>query len=115
MGDIQNAHLYRSRHQVSTKTHSGQKWQVAIITLIWEQWYEVQKLWNDNVHGKDDATRVLVDRRKVTRQLAAIYSQRRLMEPSFQDLLYPDIQQHPEQTHVDYLKLAYHSSTGIRD
>ncbi len=96
-GDVQNAHLYRSRHQVSTQTHSGQKWQVAIITLIWEQWYEVWKLRNDDVHGKDDATRLVAERREVTRQLAAIYSQRRLMEPSFQDLLFPDIQQHLEQ------------------
>jgi hypothetical protein len=94
-GDIRNAHLYCSHHQLSTKTHSGQKWQVSIITLIWEQWYDVWKLRNDKVHGKDNAKRDVAERREVTRSLAAIYSQQRHMKPSFQDLLFPDIQQTP--------------------
>ena len=35
-GDIQNAHLYRIRQNLPTTNNSGQKWQVAINTLIWE-------------------------------------------------------------------------------
>ena len=96
-GDIQNSHLYRIRNDLPTKNNSGQKWQVTIITLIWEQWYDLWKLRNEDVHGKDDAARAIAEKREVTRRLAAIYSQRNHMEPSFQALLFPDIQTHLEQ------------------
>jgi hypothetical protein len=93
---IQNAHLYRIRQHLPTKNNSGQKWQVAIITLIWERWYDLWKLRNADVHGKDDATQAIAEK-EIARRLARIYDQRNHMEPSAQSLLHPDIQTHLEQ------------------
>ena len=95
--DIQNTHLYRVRDQLPTKNNSGQRWQVAIITVIWEQWYDLWKLRNADVHGKDEATRALAAKREMSRRLEAIYAQKIHMEPSAQALLFPDIRTHLEQ------------------
>ncbi|KAI2494428.1 hypothetical protein MHU86_20111 [Fragilaria crotonensis] len=95
--DLQNNHLFRNRHHLPTKNPTGHKWQVAIITVIWEQWYALWKMRNEDVHGKDEATRIIAERREVTRRLSAIYDQRQHMEPSAQSLLYPDIRNHLEQ------------------
>ena len=96
-GEIQNSHLYRFRNDLPTKNNLGQKWQVTIITLIWEQWYDLWKIRNADVHGTDDAARAIAERREVTQGLASIYSQRNHMEQSFQALLFPDLQSHLEQ------------------
>ncbi len=95
--DLQNNHLFRNRHHLPTKNPTGHKWQVTIITVIWEQWYALWKMRNEDVHGKDEATRIIAERREVTRRLTAIYDQRQHMEPSAQSLLYPDIRNHLEQ------------------
>jgi hypothetical protein len=95
--DIQTTHLYNIRNQLPTKHNSGQKWQVTIITVLWEEWH---KLWiqrNADVHGKDEATRLIAEKREMTRKLAWIYDQRNHMEPSAQALLFPDIRTHLEQ------------------
>ena len=98
-GDIQNDHLFRNRQHLPTTKSSGQKWQVAIITAIWEQWYLVWRLRNDDVHGKDVAARALAEKREIqsSRRLTAIYDQRNHMEPSAQFLLFSEIQHHLEQ------------------
>ncbi len=51
--DIQTVHLYNIRHQLPTKNNSGHKWQIAIITVIWEAWYDFWIMRNADVHGKD--------------------------------------------------------------
>ncbi len=96
-GELQNTHLYRNRQHLPTKHSSGQKWQVAIITVIWEQWYMLWKLRNEDVHGKDAASRAIAETQEVSRNLTAIYDQRNHMEPSSQSLLFPDIRHHLEQ------------------
>jgi hypothetical protein len=52
---------------------------------------------NADVHGKDEATRALAEKREVNRKLASIYDQRNHMEPSAQTLLFPDIRTHMQQ------------------
>lgn len=96
-GELQNIHLYRNRQHLPTKHSSGQKWQVAIITVIWEQWYVLWKLRNEAVHGKDATSRAIAETQEVSRNLTAIYDQRNHMEPSAQSLLFPDIRHHLEQ------------------
>ncbi len=96
-GDIQNDYLYQNRHHLPTKKSSGQKWQIAIITVIWEQWYVLWKLRNEDVHGNDTAARATAKKREVSRRLTAIYDQCTHMEPSAQSLLFPDIRTHLEQ------------------
>lgn len=95
--DIQNTHLYQVRHHLPTKNNSGQRWQVAIITIIWEQWYDLWKMRNADVHGKDEVTRALAEKRETSRRLEMIYAQRIHMEPSAQALLFPNIRTHLEQ------------------
>jgi hypothetical protein len=94
--DIQTVHLYNIRNQLPTKNNSGHKWQIAIITVIWEAWYDLWIMRNADVHGEDEATRAVAAKREVTRKLALIYDQRQHMEPSTQALLFPDIRTHLE-------------------
>ena len=95
--DIQNTHLYNIRHHLTTKNNSGQKWQVVIISVLWEEWHNLWVMRNADVHGKDEATRALAEKREVHRKLASIYDQRNHMEPSAQALLFPDIRTHMQQ------------------
>jgi hypothetical protein len=36
---------------------------IEIITVLWEQWYDLWKLRIDDVHGKDAAARAIADKR----------------------------------------------------
>ena len=65
--DIQNNFLYQHRQHLPTKQSSGKKWQVAMITVIWEQWYVLWKLRNNDVHGKDVAVQAIADKREGSR------------------------------------------------
>jgi hypothetical protein len=71
---------------------------IEIITVLWEQWYNLWKLRNDDVHGKDAAARAIADKREVAQSLAMIYDQRNHMEPSMQALLQANIKTHLEQS-----------------
>lgn len=95
--ELQNQHLYQIRHYLRNKNQSGHKWQVAIITVIWEQWYDLWTLRNADVHGKDVAAKALAEKRELRRRLELIYNRRAHMEPSAQDLLFQDITTHLEQ------------------
>ena len=64
-GDIQGEHLYQIRQQLPNKHNTGQSWQVAVISLLWDQWYDVWVLRNKAVHGKDAATRVMAEKGKL--------------------------------------------------
>jgi hypothetical protein len=94
---LQKNYFYRNRRHLPTQKSSGQKWQVAMITVIWEQWYALWKRRNDDVHGKDVAARSIAEKREVSRRLTAIYDKRTHMEPSAQSLLLPDINTHLKQ------------------
>ena len=52
---------------------------------------------NADVYGNDAATRAIAEEREVSRRLALIYDKRNHMEPSAQELLFPDIRTHLEQ------------------
>ena len=95
--EIQNVHLNHIRQHLPTKNNTGHKWQVAIITVIWEEWHDLWKMRNADVHGKDEATRAIAEKREVSRRLSMIYEKRNHMEPSAQALLFPDIRTHLEQ------------------
>jgi hypothetical protein len=57
--------LYQIRQQLPNKHNTGQTWQVAVISLLWDQWYDVWVLRNKAVHGKDAATRVIAEKGKL--------------------------------------------------
>ncbi len=102
--NLQGEHLYHIHHQLSVKNKTGHNWQVAIITAFWEQWYDLWKLRNDDVHGYDASSRAIAEKREVARGLSRIYDQRNHMEPSLQALLYPDVETHMEQSSMGAIK-----------
>jgi hypothetical protein len=95
--EIQDVHLHHIRRHLPTKNNSGHKWQIAIITVIWEEWHDLWKMRNGDVHGIDTATKAIAEKRDVSRRLTMIYEKRNHMEPSAQALLCPDIRTHLEQ------------------
>ncbi len=93
---IQDEYYYRTntaRHE-NKKVLTGQKWQVKLITFIWEKWHKLWKMRNQDVHGKDATTIAQAETRDVQRSLDVIYSKRMHMEPSAQALLCQDIRAH---------------------
>jgi hypothetical protein len=101
---LQSEHLYQIRHHLPVKNKTGHSWQVAIITVLWEQWYILWKLRNEDVHGKDTVSRAIADKREVARGLSRIYDQRNHMEPSMQDHLHPDVETHMERSSMAAIK-----------
>ena len=86
---------YYNRHRKKTRyRRTGTMWQKQLILLIWELWFELWKLRNDQIHGTTAETRAQADRRDMERQLTAIYASRNLLEPRVQDLLAPDLESH---------------------
>ena len=80
------------------KRRSGERWQVAIIGVVWESWNEVWKTRNQDVHGADATQTATIERRDVLRSLRRIYDKRRMYEPSSQELLMKDIRDHEGHT-----------------
>ena len=95
--EIQDAYYYRERATVPTKQKSGLKWQTGLINLLWDKWYELWKMRNEDVHGKDMATKATAEKREVKRRLMEIYALKNKMEPSARALLCADIRIHLEQ------------------
>jgi hypothetical protein len=96
-GDIQDTYYFHQRDTLPVKKKTGTKWQTALIHEMWENWYELWKLRNSDVHGRDAATKAAAERREVSRQLVEIYDMRNHMEPSAQALLCTSIREHLEQ------------------
>ena len=80
-------YYFRERHTIPTKKKSGLIWQTGLISLLWEQWYIVWKIRNEDVHGKDMSSRAAAEKKEVTRQLGEIYDLSNQMEPSARTLL----------------------------
>ena len=51
--ELQDEYYYRERATIPTKKKSGLTWQTGLINMIWDKWYELWKMRNSNVHGKD--------------------------------------------------------------
>ena len=93
---LQDDYYFRERQTIPTKKKSGLIWQTGLITLLWEQWYIVWKIRNEDVHGKDMSSRAAAEKKEVTRQLGEIYDLSNQMEPSARALLCADIRAHLE-------------------
>lgn len=95
---VQQAQYHRlPPPQEGQRKRTGDQWQSQLIVTIWKAW---DKRWierNKALHGYDAATRQHALRRDVRRQLDRIYQQRHLMEPSVQELLHPEPDDHQAQ------------------
>lgn len=90
--------LYHGRRSTSARW-TGERWQVSLITTIWEQWQQLWTSRNQNLHGRDALGQRTAERRELRRQLERIYSQRSLMEPRVQNLLLDNVEAHEEAPH----------------
>ena len=93
----QGAYYFHRREEVPVQKKTGLKWQTGLITVLWTHWYSLWKLRNEDIHGKDEASRAVAERRETTRQLNQIYHLRNHTEPSAQELLHNDIRDHLQQ------------------
>ena len=67
---------------------------MAIIGILWEQWYELWCARNKDVHGADASQKAAIERRDLLCKLRSLYDKRNFYEPSAQELLMKDIRDH---------------------
>ena len=73
------------------KKLTGQRWQVAIIGEIWDQWRVIWDSRNQDLHGADERQRAEVETREVRRDIRDLYDLRARLDPHLQALFHPDI------------------------
>ncbi|KAI2507020.1 hypothetical protein MHU86_7405 [Fragilaria crotonensis] len=100
---LQDEYYARRAHSIDTKRQTGLRWQIAIISTLWNQWFLLWATRNQSLHGADSKSRNQAERREVDRMLADIYDARNQMEPSIQQLLCRDITEHSTKS-VPYNK-----------
>ena len=76
---------------------TGDRWQIKLIAHIWTQWEKAWEDRNNAVHGQTASEKSTAIRKEVRRQLDVIYTNRHLMEPSVQELLYDRPEDHDRQ------------------
>jgi hypothetical protein len=74
--------------------YASDKWQVGLIRKIWDQWFVLWSLRNQDLHGRDSRSRQKAETLEIKRQLQRIYSQRQIVEPQAQDLLHNSPESH---------------------
>jgi hypothetical protein len=78
--------------------HSSSAWQSNVIQLVWEQWYGVWKMRNQEIFGHNEQSRKEASKREVRRQLTEIYRHRPMYEAKVQSLLHRDVEEHEQQS-----------------
>jgi hypothetical protein len=92
---LQDDHYARQRLQRGTNDRrSGHRWQIKLICLIWKEWIKLWKMRNEELHGRDTATRAINERRDIEGALRAVYEQRNHFEPRVQELLLREEHEH---------------------
>lgn len=92
---VQSAHYSRRRGRGSRRQMlTGDGWLLRLTKMIGDNWLELWRQRNNDVHGHDRRTQEAAERREVSRQLEEIYRQRMQYEPRVQSLLLPDVQEH---------------------
>ena len=95
--EIQGDYYFRERTTLPTKKQTGFSWQTGLINTIWDKWHILWKSRNEDVHGKDLASKALAEKQEVKRRLVEIYSIQNQLQPSVRALLCDDIRTHLEQ------------------
>jgi hypothetical protein len=92
---IQDDYYARKRKEGGIKNRrSGSKWQVLVISFVWKQWLDLWKLRNEEIHGRDNTTRMASNTRDIENELRSVYDNRNHFEPRVQELLLRDLQDH---------------------
>jgi len=69
---LQHQHL--AKNNLIDKFRTGQTWSIQIICTIWTQWYQVWKIRNDVIHGKDRSTREQATKLRLKFKLEQLYA-----------------------------------------
>ena len=77
-----------------TKKQTGHRWQVALIGLLWDQWWVVWESRNKDLHGADARSRAQVETREVQRKLRELYDLKARLSTGVQALLFNDVTEH---------------------
>ncbi len=95
---LQDDHYARQRSERGTNDRrSGHRWQIKFICLIWQEWIKLWKMRNEELHGRDAATRVNNERRDIKGALRVVYEQRTHFEPRVQELLLREEHKHMQR------------------
>jgi hypothetical protein len=89
--------LHQQAHAVhfrGTMKRTGNQWCQDITTVLWTQWTALWQLRNEVIHGRNSMERQQQKEKETLRKLRHVYSQREFMEPSVQNLLFDDINDH---------------------
>jgi hypothetical protein len=97
-GTLRDEYYARQSRSTENKRQTGQRWQIAIISTLWQQWFLLWEMRNKELHGADSRSQAQAERRVVERTLIDIYDIRNQMEPSVQQLLHRDIAEHFSKT-----------------
>ena len=104
-----DSHLFRG-----TRKRTGDQWCQDITTLLWTQWTVVWKIRNEVIHGKDEQDRRKKQEQENLRKLRKIYSQRELIKPRVQELLFDEISEHETMSALSIKNwLAVHKTIFI--
>ena len=95
---LQDDFYSRSRGTNHMTASTGQRWQVSIIGELWDQWRCLWNIRNQELHGATISQQMQAEFQDVLRDLRDIYDKKPLMEPSIQELLYPEVTDHLEKS-----------------
>lgn len=85
----ENAHTKKK-----TTKQTGHRWQVAMIGLLWEQWWVVWESRNKDLHGADERSRAQAETRELQRKLRELYDLKAQLSTAVQDLMYEEVTEH---------------------
>ena len=109
---LQDEYYARLVNTDNEKRRTGHRWQTAIIGKIWDQWFLLWAMRNEDKHGADTTARARADRLEVERGLRELYELRYQMEPSVRALLCTDISEHyAKSTKYNQNWLSVHGPT----
>ena len=80
-----------------TKTQTGQRWQVTMIGILWEQWWAIWTSRNQDRHGADAKAKAQAEAREAHRKLRELYDLKARLSPEVQATMYDDVLEHYEQ------------------
>lgn len=97
---VQEEYYTRLRRQRNNNDRrTGLKWQTQLILEIWKQWLIVWKLRNEEIHGRDETTRIQLEWRRIDGELRELYACRNQMETNVQALLFQEVHEHIQKPH----------------
>jgi exonuclease III len=112
-----------------TKKQTGQRWQISIIGILWEQWWALWESRNKDLHGEDARSRAAAETREVHRKLRELYDIRAQLSDAVQALMYEEVTDHYDRPnwfnknwiaihepliHADRKRVATRIKAGVR-